>query len=39
LFTQSSASTLVSGIELLASLFHSEVIKISKELESKYECF
>ncbi|MEE9364283.1 MAG: ABC transporter substrate-binding protein [Cellulophaga sp.] len=36
LFTQSSASTLVSGIELLAGLFHPKDIKVPKKLHPKY---
>lgn len=39
LFTQSSASTLVDGIELLASLFHSDVITVPESLVHKYEHF
>lgn len=35
LFTQSSASTLVDGIELLGHLFHSAVVPISTRLEKK----
>jgi len=36
LFTQSSANTLVNGIELLAGLFHSNTIKVPSKLENKY---
>ena len=36
LFTQSSANTLVNGIELLAGIFHPEAVPIPKELNSKY---
>ena len=39
LFTQSSANTLVNGIELLAGLFHPNSLKIPKELTHKYMCF
>jgi len=39
MFTQSSANTLVNGIEFLASIFHSEVLPIPKELSSKYRKF
>lgn len=39
LFTQSSASTLVDGIELLAGLFHSDVIAVSNVLRHKYQHF
>ncbi|MDC6365034.1 MULTISPECIES: ABC transporter substrate-binding protein [Flavobacteriaceae] len=36
MFTQSSANTLVNGIELLAGLFHPEIIKIPEYLSGKY---
>ena len=36
LFTQSSAGTLVDGIELLAGLFHPDVISIPAHLSNKY---
>ena len=36
LFTQSSASTLVSGIELLAGLFHPKIIPIPEQLKQKF---
>ncbi|MEX0288420.1 MAG: ABC transporter substrate-binding protein [Flavobacteriaceae bacterium] len=36
LFTQSSAGTLVEGIELLAGLFHPDVVSIPKHLTHKY---
>lgn len=36
LFTQSSANTLVEGIELLVGLFHPDVVKVSGRLNSKY---
>ena len=36
LFTQSSASTLVDGIELLAGLFHPDAIEIPDPLIQKY---
>lgn len=36
MFTQSSANTLVDGIEVLAGLFHPETIKIPDELKGKY---
>lgn len=39
LFTQSSASTLVDGIELLAGLFHSDVIAVPNVLRHKYQHF
>lgn len=39
LFTQSSANTLVNGIELLAGLFHPEALSISEYLSSKYRSF
>ena len=35
LFTQSSASTLVNGIELLAALFHPEVFEVPEQLNQK----
>ncbi len=35
LFTQSSASTLVNGIELLAALFHPEVFEVPEGLNQK----
>lgn len=37
LFTQSSAGTLVSGIELLASLFHPDIIGASEDLRFKFQ--
>ncbi len=37
LFTQSSANTLVEGIELLAGLFHPDTIKVPEQLNSKYK--
>ena len=39
LFTQSSVSTLVDGIQLLAGLFHSDVITVPEKLIHKYEHF
>lgn len=36
LFTQSSASTLVDGISLLAGLFHPEIVEIPKRLSHKF---
>ncbi|MDC6363035.1 MULTISPECIES: ABC transporter substrate-binding protein [Flavobacteriaceae] len=36
MFTQSSASTLVNGIEVLAGIFHPEIIKIQEHLRGKY---
>ena len=39
LFTQSSASTLTSGIELLAHLFHPEALSISEQLAKKFHHF
>lgn len=36
LFTQSSASTLVDGIELLAGLFHPDINTIPEHLQHKY---
>ncbi|WP_209399866.1 ABC transporter substrate-binding protein [Pseudozobellia sp. WGM2] len=36
LFTQSSASTLVDGIELLAGLFHPDIVAVPEDLKSKY---
>lgn len=36
LFTQPSASTLVDGIEILAGMFHSDIIAVPERLESKY---
>lgn len=36
LFTQSSASTLVDGIELLAHLFHPKVSSLSENLKNKF---
>jgi len=36
LFTQPSASTLVEGIELLATLFHPQLFSISPRLSKKY---
>lgn len=37
LFTQSSANTLLEGIELLGGLFHPNVIKVPERLNSKYK--
>ncbi|WP_411031991.1 ABC transporter substrate-binding protein [Spongiimicrobium sp. 3-5] len=37
LFTQSSASTLVDGIELLAGLFHPSSIKVPERLITRYK--
>ena len=39
LFTQSSARTLVDGIELLAGLFHLEAISIPSRLRARYKRF
>ncbi|WP_194527761.1 ABC transporter substrate-binding protein [Zobellia roscoffensis] len=39
LFTQSSAATLVDGIELLAGLFHPEAISVPTQLKRKYQKF
>ncbi|WP_276167190.1 ABC transporter substrate-binding protein [Zobellia alginiliquefaciens] len=39
LFTQSSAATLVDGIELLAGLFHPEAVAIPSRLRRKYQKF
>ncbi|MBT9188462.1 ABC transporter substrate-binding protein [Zobellia russellii] len=39
LFTQSSAATLVEGVELLAGLFHPEAISIPSHLKRKYQKF
>lgn len=39
LFTQSSASTLVDGVELLAGLFHSDAICVPESLIHKYQHF
>ena len=36
LFTQPSASTLVAGIELLASLFHPELFSVPEHLQHKF---
>lgn len=36
LFTQPSASTLVSGIELLAALFHPQLFSVPEHLQHKY---
>ncbi len=36
MFTQSSASTLVDGIEVLAGLFHPEFMQVPKTLRHKY---
>ncbi|MEM9076504.1 MAG: ABC transporter substrate-binding protein [Bacteroidota bacterium] len=36
MFTQSSSGTLVDGIEVLAGLFHPEVVDIPKRLSHKY---
>ena len=37
LFTQSSASTLVDGIELLAALFHPGIFPVPTHLTNKYQ--
>ncbi len=37
LFTQSSAATLVDGIELLAALFHPDIFSVPTSLASKYQ--
>lgn len=39
MFTQSSANTLVDGIELLAGLFHPDVLEVPKRLSQKYKPF
>ena len=39
LFTQSSAASLVNGIELLAGLFHPEIISIPQNLIHKFKKF
>ncbi|KQC28805.1 ABC transporter substrate-binding protein [Flagellimonas eckloniae] len=39
MFTQSSANTLVDGIELLAGLFHRDVLKVPDRLMNKYTPF
>ncbi len=39
LFTQPSASTLVDGIELLASLFHPEIFELPQALKRKVQHF
>ncbi len=39
MFTQSSANTLVNGIEVLAGLFHPEIIEVPKRLANKYRHF
>ncbi len=39
LFTQPSAATLVDGIELLAGLFHSEIINVPERLQRKYRWY
>ncbi|TAI49145.1 ABC transporter substrate-binding protein [Flagellimonas allohymeniacidonis] len=39
MFTQSSAKTLVDGIEVLAGLFHPEVIEVPQKLLTKYKTF
>ena len=36
LFTQSSAGTLVNGIELLAGIFHPEAIQVPQKLQEQY---
>ena len=36
LFTQSSANTLVNGIELLAGVFHPDAIQVPKHLSTKF---
>lgn len=36
MFTQSSANTLVNGIEVLAGLFHPEVFQVPEKLSKKY---
>ncbi|WP_420602126.1 ABC transporter substrate-binding protein [Flagellimonas sp.] len=37
MFTQSSANTLVNGIELLAGLFHPDVMQVPEKLSKKYK--
>jgi len=37
MFTQSSANTLVNGIELLAGLFHPDVIRVPEHLAEKHK--
>jgi iron complex transport system substrate-binding protein len=39
LFTQSSASTLVDGIEVLAHLFHPKICQVSTRLKKKFTSF
>ena len=39
MFTQSSAKTLVDGIEVLAHIFHPNVCTVQKRLESKFVSF
>lgn len=39
MFTQSSAHTLVNGIELLAGLFHPEVVNVPQQLSRKFSRF
>lgn len=39
MFTQSSAGTLVDGIEVLAGLFHPEVVEVPSNLSQKYVKF
>lgn len=39
MFTQSSANTLVDGIELLAGLFHPNVLEVPKRLSEKFKSF
>ncbi len=39
LFTQSSAGTLVDGIELLAAIFHPEALTVPEELSHKFRHF
>ncbi len=39
LFTQPSASTLVSGVELLAALFHPTIFEVPERLQQKYQPF
>ncbi len=36
MFTQSSANTLVNGIEVLAGLFHPDVFQVPEKLSKKY---
>ena len=39
MFTQSSANTLVNGIEVLAGLFHPDVFNVPKQLSNKFRSF